>query len=38
MNLTISHENSNLQIGIWHESIPSQCKKDEQQFMYRLMQ
>jgi hypothetical protein len=25
-------ENSNLQIGIWHESIPIQCREDEQQF------
>ena len=32
MNLSISNENSNLQIGIWHESIPNQCKKNEQQF------
>ena len=23
---------SNLKIGIWHESIPNQCKKNEQQF------
>jgi hypothetical protein len=32
MNLTIARENSILQIGIWHESIPNQCINVEEQF------